>query len=54
MVGDRAALPAGDHLTTSSQGKTINLLLVRSDGMCGSSHLRFFSREKREPVIGNE
>ncbi|MFL0604093.1 hypothetical protein [Cylindrospermopsis raciborskii] len=62
LVGDREALPAGDHLTTSSQGKTVNVLLRMGDGIsgrlrstpCGRSHLSIFAREKRERVIGNE
>ncbi|WP_200959792.1 hypothetical protein [Cylindrospermopsis sp. CR12] len=35
LRGDREALPAGDHLPASSQGKTVNLLLVRGDGISG-------------------
>ncbi|MFL0604094.1 hypothetical protein [Cylindrospermopsis raciborskii] len=54
LVGDREALPTGDHLPASSQGKTVNLLLGMGAGNGGRSHLRFFSRENCESVIGNE
>ncbi|MFL0604092.1 hypothetical protein [Cylindrospermopsis raciborskii] len=54
MVSDRAALPTGDHLTTSSQGKNVNVLLVRGDGIYGSSPPYIFSRENCEPVIGKK
>jgi len=52
-AGARAALPTGDHLTTSSQGKNVNVLLGISDGNSGSSSPRIFSRENCESVIGN-
>jgi hypothetical protein len=40
------------HLPPSSQGKNVNLLLVRGDGIYGSSPPYIFSRENCEPVIG--
>jgi len=42
IAGDREALPTGDHLPASSQGKTVNLLLVRGDRICGSSNMFLF------------
>jgi hypothetical protein len=61
-TGAREALPTGDHLTTSSQGKNVNLLLGMGDGNSGRlrstpyrrSSPRIFSRENREPVIGKK
>jgi hypothetical protein len=45
-TGARAALPTGDHLTTSSQGKTMNLLLGMSDGISDGHHLPASSQGK--------
>jgi hypothetical protein len=53
-VGSREALPAGDRLPASSQGKNVNVLLVRGDGIYGSSPPYIFSRENCEPVIGKK
>jgi hypothetical protein len=46
LVGDRAALPTGDHLTTSSQGETFNLLLGIGDGISDGHHLPASSQGK--------
>ncbi|MBU6346950.1 MAG: hypothetical protein KGR70_17075 [Cyanobacteria bacterium REEB494] len=46
LRGDRKVFPMGDHLPASSQGKNVNVLLLRGDGIsgrlrstpCGRSH----------------
>jgi len=52
LVGDREALPTGDHLPASSQGKTVNLLLGMGAVNGGCSLPYIFPRENCEPVIG--
>ncbi|QNP31324.1 hypothetical protein [Cylindrospermopsis curvispora] len=60
FAGDRKVFPMGDHLPASSQGKNVNVLLLRGDGIsgrlrstpCGRSRLTIFSRENCQPVIG--
>ncbi|MBU6346803.1 hypothetical protein [Cylindrospermopsis sp. CR12] len=35
FAGDRKVFPMGDHLPASSQGKNVNVLLLRGDGISG-------------------